>query len=150
MKSYKGGCSCGSIRYELSGSPLWVNACHCDACKKRTGSAYGISAVVEKSMVRAFSGATKSYSRKGDSGKTVNYDFCPNCGTTVRWRVELMPSREIYAVGTLDQPGQVAPDGEYYTDAALPFARLNCALACSAAPDNAFRQALMEHAKNSC
>jgi hypothetical protein len=147
MNRYKGGCSCGSIRYELGGRPLWITACHCDACKKRTGSAFGLSAVVEKSTVQVFSGATKTFTRKGDSGKTVEYDFCPNCGTTVRWRVEVMPGREIYAVGTLDQPGQIRPDGEYYTDAALAFARLGCDLTCPAAPNNELREALIDHAK---
>ena len=146
MRHYAGGCACGSIRYEV-GAPLWVTACHCDACKKRTGSAVGLSIVVSKSDVKSFSGETRTFIRTGDSGKQVHYDFCPNCGTTVRWRVELVPGREMYALGTLDQPGQLEPTGEYYTDAALPWARFNCELTCPAAPDEAFRQALMKRAK---
>jgi Glutathione-dependent formaldehyde-activating enzyme len=56
MASYKGACSCGAVRFELSSHPLWVLACHCDACKKRTGSAYGVSVMVENGGVRKFTG----------------------------------------------------------------------------------------------
>jgi hypothetical protein len=148
-KQLSGGCSCGSIRYELTGPPLWISACHCNACKTRTGSAYGVSVVIEKAAVKSFSGVAKTFRRAGDSGRQVNYDFCPNCGSTVRWRIELMPDREIFAAGTLDQPIQIDVIGEYYTDDAWPWAQLNCDLACPAAPDNELRQALINKTKAS-
>jgi hypothetical protein len=34
MRSLSGGCSCGSVRYELRSAPLSINVCHCNACKK--------------------------------------------------------------------------------------------------------------------
>jgi hypothetical protein len=37
--------------------------------------------------------------------------------------------------------------GEFYTDTALPWARLGCELSAPAAPDDALRQAMMEDAK---
>jgi hypothetical protein len=144
-----GGCSCGSIRNELSSPPLWINACHCNACKKRTGSAFGISVVVEQTTVKAFSGTAATFTRPGDSGKPVTYEFCPRCGTTIRWRVELLPGHEIYAAGTLDQPIQFEVVGEFYTNFAWPWARLDCELSCAAEPDNKLRQAMIEKARAS-
>ena len=141
MKRYRGGCSCGSVRYELRDHPIWINACHCNACKKRTGSAYGISMVCEASAAQDFAGEVKTFVRRGDSGNDVHYEFCPNCGTTLRWQVNALPNRRIYAGGTLDDPRQLIVNGEMYTAEAWPFARLGCELTAPGEPDDAFRKA---------
>src|SRR5260370_41115109 len=49
MRYLEGGCSCGAVRFALE-SALWVVACHCSICKKRTGSAFGISIPVDDHM----------------------------------------------------------------------------------------------------
>lgn len=148
MDSYKGGCVCGSVRFELGAHPLWIVACHCDPCKKRTGSAYGISMVVDSKSVKAFSGVTNIFARSGDSGKEVRYEFCPKCGTTVRWHVDLI-ARQVFAGGTLDQPEQLVVYGEMYVGDALPWARLGCELSRPGAPDDSFRNAMMAKAGSS-
>jgi hypothetical protein len=50
--------------------------------------------------------------RLGKSGKAVHYEFCPECGTTVRWRVELIANRHVYAAGTLDDRTAIEGVGE--------------------------------------
>jgi hypothetical protein len=148
MARYRGGCSCGAVRFELADDPLWVLLCHCDACKKRTGSAYGISVMVENASVKAFTGKTQSYVRTGDSGLSVRYEFCPNCGTTLRWHVTLVPNCEGFAGGTFDQPNDLKIAAEMYTDEALPWARLDCELSRPRAPDDAFRRAMVAKTKS--
>ena len=148
MTRYSGSCSCGSVMFAFNDDPLWVTACHCDACKKRTGSAYGLSVVMEKNVVKSFVGDVRTFVRKGDSGNAVAYDFCPRCGTTIRWRLAVIPGREVYALGTFDNPGQFKIDGEYYANSALPVARLGCELVCTAAPDFTFRDSLAELGKH--
>lgn len=93
MQRLAGGCSCDAVRFLLK-RPLFVWVCHCNACKKRTGSAYGISLPVEDDAVEVFEGATKLFTRPGESGMNVDYEFCPACGTTVRWRVERIGNRQ--------------------------------------------------------
>ena len=39
-----GRCACGAVRYETTGAPRRVSVCHCKACQRRTGSAFGIAA----------------------------------------------------------------------------------------------------------
>jgi len=58
-----------------------------------------------------------------------------------------MPGRKIFAGGTLDQPRQLQVLGEYYTDFALPWARLDSDLTCRAEPDNVLRAKLIERAR---
>jgi hypothetical protein len=128
MDLYKGGCSCGSVRFELADHPLWVLACHCNACKKRTGSAYGVSVVVEKTAVQEFSGATRTFTRIGDTGNKVQYEFCPNCATTLRWHVDILPNRQVFAAGAFDDMRQFTVIAEMYTDDAVRWALLGCEL----------------------
>lgn len=146
MKYLEGGCSCGAVRFTLK-SALWIVACHCNICKKRTGSAFGISVVVDEHMVKSATGKTKTFTRKGDS-KPVHYEFCPECGTTIRWRIELIDNRYAYAAGTLDDPSAIEVVAEMYTAQALRGARFGCELARPGAPDDAFRQATIEKTRN--
>jgi hypothetical protein len=121
----------------------YVLACHCDACKKRTGGAYGISVRTDSASVTEFTGKTKTFIRVGDSGKSVHYEFCPECGTTIRWQVASMPGSVVFAGGAFDDIGQFKVSGEMYIDFALPWARLGCELARTGEPDDVFRRALM-------
>jgi hypothetical protein len=137
MKRLEGGCSCGAVRFALKRA-LFVWVCHCDACKKRTGSAYGISLPVDDDAVEHFVGTTQVFSRAGESGKKVDYEFCPTCGTTVRWRVERIGNRLCFAGGALDDPTQIEINGEMYAEEALPWARLGCEISFANAPEKTF------------
>jgi hypothetical protein len=143
MKLYRGGCSCRAVLFTVR-RYLYVQACHCDACKKRTGSAYGLSVMVESDDVAAFSGQTRTYTRSGESGKEVHYEFCPQCGATIRWRIDIVPNRQVFAGGAFDDIREFNVVGEMYTGMALPWARLGCDLTRSGAPDDNFRASLIE------
>ena len=147
MTQYEGGCACGAVRFRLNDGPLWTNICHCNACKKRTGSAFGFSVVVDSAYVKEFFGQTKTFIRKGESGKSVRYEFCPNCGTTLRWHVELLPNRQVFAGGAFDDAGQFKIVSEMYTAQALPWSRVGRELACSGPPDDQFRNAAIAKMK---
>ena len=38
MRKRMGGCNCGQVRLEVSGKPVRVGLCHCQVCRKETGS----------------------------------------------------------------------------------------------------------------
>ena len=137
-----GGCSCGGVRFAIR-QYLFAQVCHCDACKKRTGSAYGMSVVIANNHLEAFDGETRTFKRIGESGNPVEYEFCPTCATTVRWRVAVLPDRQVLAGGALDDPHSLQMVGEMYTGEALSWARIGCELTCAAAPDDVYRSALV-------
>ena len=143
MKKLSGGCSCGAVRFAVT-DYLYALMCHCVACKKRTGSAYGLSVMIRNEDLSELTGETKTFVRRGESGRLVRYEFCPQCGTTVRWQIEIVPNRQVFALGAFDEPHLFEVVGEMYADEALLWARLGCELVRSGAPDDPFRNALIE------
>ena len=143
MKPHGGGCSCGRVRFTIS-RYLYVLACHCNACKKRTGSAYGLSVPVEAADIASFSGKTTTFVRTAESGRMVHYEFCPLCGTTVRWRLEGTSARYIFAAGAFDDIQELTAVGEMYTAVALQWARLGCELERPGLSDDSLKKAMTE------
>jgi len=146
MATIEGGCSCGGVRFAID-DYLYVIACHCNSCKKRTGTVYGVSVVVEKGSITALEGETKIYKRTAESGRAVDYEFCPTCGTTFSWQIEAVPTRRMFAGGAFDDMSQFTVAGEMYTSTALPWARIGSELTRVDEPDTEFRKALMEASK---
>ena len=102
---HEGGCVCGAVRYRVRNKPVRTGACHCTFCQRRTGSAFGIGAYFRDEDVEILRGALKTYEHRSDESKRwLKMQFCPNCGTTVTWTVELLPGARAIGVGTLDDP----------------------------------------------
>src|SRR5712691_11044706 len=99
-----GGCQCGSIRYELSGSVLELYVCHCKECRKQAASAFGISVIVPRAAFRLTRGTPKFWSRATDTGHTLECAFCPDCGSRL-WH-QRRDAAETISVkgGSLDEP----------------------------------------------
>jgi hypothetical protein len=138
-----GGCSCGALRFTIA-RYLYAQLCHCDACKKRTGSAYGISVVIDNTALLQFRGQTRTFSRAAESGNSVEYDFCPACASVIRWRVAALQDRQVIAGGAFDDPGAFEIAGEMYTANALPWARIGCEISTVGEPDSNYRSALIK------
>ncbi len=112
----KGGCACGAFRYEVDGEPTGMAACHCEACQKRTGSAFGIGCFFVQEDVTVTSGEDNLaiYDRTAESGRLVSHRFCKTCGTTVMWRPERLPDGIAIAGGTFDDPSWIKPSALFW------------------------------------
>ena len=96
-------CCCGGLRVEVTGEPPRVFICHCMECQRRTGSPFGAGAFFPKEHVR-IEGPSKVYVRRGDSGRKVEFHFCPDCGTSVFWYAEFRPDHVGVAIGAFADP----------------------------------------------
>jgi len=101
-------CCCGSLRANTTGTPWIVAICHCTECQRRTGSAFGASAHFARDQVH-IEGASKVYIRRGDSGRSVQFHFCPDCGTTVFWYAESRPDHVGIALGAFADVSMPSP-----------------------------------------
>ncbi|WP_105403737.1 GFA family protein [Neorhizobium sp. T7_12] len=108
-------CSCGKLSIMTSGAPKKVSICHCDACQRRTGSGFGI-AVFFASEATEEHGHASVFRRIGDSGKSIDFHFCPACGSTVFWKPELRPGLTAIAFGCFDDRQGLEPSQSVYND----------------------------------
>ncbi len=81
-------CCCGACAIQVKGEPAINAVCHCENCKRRTGTAFGWSAYFPNENVTATIGAFRTYSIRGDAGSENSQErvFCGTCGTTLFWR----------------------------------------------------------------
>ena len=56
-------CCCRDIGIEVEGEPEIHCVCHCDNCKRRTGSAFGISAYFKDAQIVQFIGETNVFEK---------------------------------------------------------------------------------------
>jgi len=90
MITRRAQCACGQLSAVCSGEPVRVSVCHCLDCKRRTGSAFSFNARFPEADV-AIAGRSREFSRIGDDGGRVIYSFCPDCGSTVHYRIDVDP-----------------------------------------------------------
>ena len=102
-------CSCGALTLALSQPAKLVVACHCVDCQRRTGAPFGVGAFYPVDTV-AISGTAKQFTRDAASGGKVHAYFCPNCGSTVCWKADNLPSLIGVAFGALAAPKRPAPE----------------------------------------
>ncbi|MEQ1564661.1 MAG: GFA family protein [Myxococcota bacterium] len=113
-------CSCGQLAVSCAGAPARVSVCHCLACKRRTGSAFGAQARYEAHQVTV-SGESTSWERVGDGGSRVTFRFCPRCGSTVFWTLDAVPGVVAVAVGCFADPEFEPPRVSVYEERQCPW-----------------------------
>jgi len=108
----KATCACGQTSITVNGAPTMHGVCHCTNCKRRTGSAFGISAYFEKTAVVEMQGETRVYAfHHAAQNHDQERHFCPNCGTTLFWFLSAAPESIGVAGGCFaDEP---LPDPTY-------------------------------------
>jgi hypothetical protein len=113
MPPHQACCSCGKLSLKVDGDPARVSVCHCLACQRRTGSAFGIQARYPRDQVQ-IAGPSRAYARTGDSGQIITYHFCAGCGTTLYWELADLPDMIAVAVGAFADPTFLTPQVSVY------------------------------------
>jgi hypothetical protein len=121
----QGGCLCGDVRYQLLGSSLSVCRCHCVSCRKASGSAGVVWAIVAKADFRLLGTAPREYM----SSTGVTRSFCPRCSSSLTYATADQPDTIDVTVATLDHPELLAPTAECWLSDALPWEPIDPALA---------------------
>ena len=118
----EGGCTCGNIRYRLTGRPLIVHACHCTWCQRETGTAHALNAVYEAERVEHLKAEPEVILTPSASGKGQRIARCPVCKVSV-WSnyPQAGPAVRFVRVGTMDDPGQCPPGIHIFTSSKLPW-----------------------------
>jgi hypothetical protein len=90
------------------GEPVRISVCHCLACQRRTGSAFGVQARFPADQVQ-IEGSSREYVRVSDHGEARSFRICPECGATVFYTTESAPELIAVPVGAFADPEFPAP-----------------------------------------
>jgi hypothetical protein len=103
MVTRRAACNCGQLHLVVEGEPIRISMCHCLACQRRTGSAFGIQARFPRNQVRV-EGRSTEYVRISDDGEPRTFSFCPECGATVYYRLSTVPDVIAVPIGAFADP----------------------------------------------
>jgi hypothetical protein len=99
-----GGCHCGAIRFEASGSPKTHALCHCGDCRRHSGAPLVGWAMYAHDAVKVVRGTPKVY----ESSAHGRRHFCPDCGTGLFYvNARILPGLIDVQSATFDDPGAI-------------------------------------------
>jgi hypothetical protein len=118
----EGRCTCGRIRYLMTGAPLFVHCCHCRWCQRETGSAFALNAMIEADRVVLLEGEPETVLTPSNSGKGQKIARCPVCRVAL-WSNYAGAGDAIrfVRVGTLENPDRLPPDIHIVTASKQPW-----------------------------
>lgn len=119
-----GGCQCGGVRYEFSGEPTVIYACHCHECQRQSGSAFAMAMVVQRERFRITKGEPSSFERKAESGRILLGWFCPICGTRLYHTPGQLAQNCNIKPGTLDNTSWLCPAVHVWTRSKQPWVEI--------------------------
>lgn len=114
---YSGRCLCGDLRYTVSRPPIWVGHCHCESCRRNTGSAMASFVGVAADSFSVTRGTLSSYA----SSPGVRRSFCDRCGTPLAYEADRFPGEVHVFLGTLDDPNQFRPEFHVHCSERIPW-----------------------------
>jgi hypothetical protein len=108
MATRDAACNCGQLQLTAEGDPIRISMCHCLACQRRTGSAFGLQARFPSNQVHV-AGRYSDYVRTSDEGEERTFHFCPDCGATVFYTLSTAPAVVAVPVGAFADPSFPPP-----------------------------------------
>lgn len=114
---FEGGCQCGSVRYRISGSPVMAALCHCSMCRRANAAPAVAWAMYQQSQVSFPESPPTVY----ESSPGSQRGFCTRCGTQISFTADYIPGLIDITIGSLDEPGLVAPTFHYWESRRLPW-----------------------------
>lgn len=109
---HSGSCLCGAVRYTVEGAFERFYLCHCEYCRKDTGSAHGANLFSSTARLDWLSGADQVRTYKLPSTRHTR-SFCTACGSALptslgEGRMLVVPA------GSLDSALSLRPDAHLF------------------------------------
>jgi len=121
---HRGHCRCGGIEVSVRGEQVLSVYCHCDDCRRSTGSAVLASVGFEDADVTWLSKETLGKYVKG----TCTRLFCNTCGSPIAQQHESAPGKTFFNTGFMDEPDAFAPTYHTFAGQQVEWLKLGDAL----------------------
>lgn len=104
-----GSCLCGSVAYEIHGQVLYFNHCHCERCRKASGTGHASNIIIKPDSVRWTAGESLLKRYRLPEAKRFAVHFCTVCGSPMP-RVAEDLSYALVPAGSLDHDPGIRPE----------------------------------------
>ena len=136
MSIFTGSCLCGSVNYNSNSDPLVIQNCHCDQCRKATGSVYLTNLFIKEENFE-ITGEVNKYMHLSDAGNNMTKYFCPKCGSQVFGKNSGRPGIITIRAGTVNEKDIIKPIRNLFLKSKVPSTPINRDLeACEGMPLN--------------
>ncbi len=105
-----GHCYCGAVKFEINGDSDWVGHCHCESCRRQSGSVMTSFAGFNPQQV-VFTGATPARHATADG---VTRSFCAECGSPVAYESADRPDEIHLQLGLFDDLERLVPQNHSF------------------------------------
>lgn len=107
-----GRCMCGAVGLRIAELGSSIHACHCESCRRISGSAFLSVAVPDGALTVSGTEWVQTYG----SSEWANRSFCRRCGSTLWYRMNAPGSDYYLAAGLLDDLSDLVLAQEIYFD----------------------------------
>jgi hypothetical protein len=123
-----GSCLCSAVTFECEEVGP-AGFCHCEDCRRCTGSAFSISVPCALSGFRKLTGHLGSFTKTGATGSEISRHFCVSCGSPIFTSSPRHPEVIYIKAGVLDDPNAVKPDRQAWTGSKVSWAEISTDIA---------------------
>src|ERR1700730_10369986 len=120
-----GGCLCGNVRYQYEGGLGPANYCHCEDCRRCTGSVFNIGVRIEARQFRIVRGSPRAFTKTGESGNSLTRHFFPQCGSPLYTTSPVHPDVLYVKAGCIDDPRIVHPTHQIWMNSMVTWATIS-------------------------
>lgn len=110
-----GSCLCKEVKYRVTGRVARFTLCHCERCRKATGSGHTSNLMLAEGRVEWTQGEEFVRRYKVPDAERYSTSFCAHCGSPLP---RLVPKIALIAVpaGSLDEDPGIIPQAHIFWD----------------------------------
>ena len=113
MTTHKGSCLCKKITFEVVGDFESFFLCHCEHCRKDTGSNHAANLFSSTASLHYLTGETMVRTFDYQSSGHIK-SFCPECGSALP-NLQMNRTLLVVPAGCLDTDVPIRPQGHIFT-----------------------------------
>jgi hypothetical protein len=112
--TWKGGCLCGAVKYQVSGEPKRFVHCHCSRCRKATGTGHASNLFLQPGELQWLKGEDQIRSFKVPEAQRFTNVFCASCGARLPRQLKGTDT-VVIPCGSLDDDAPIRPQARIFS-----------------------------------
>lgn len=101
-----GKCLCGEVTYIAYGRPNVVAQCHCEECRRSSGTGHSVGAMFRCDAVEV-KGSLTRFVYRSSKNSDVTKAFCEKCGSPIYGTNTRSPDYLTLTLGSMDAAGRL-------------------------------------------